>query len=393
MVNLDITKIAMPVDHFTVVSVLVPDGSGGTTTKYFTQTEYTDLLRNALVKALKDARDTGVDNGVLVDVNATIVAASNAYWNDVAVPLLNESKTSCTFAQANLVTVAAEAHSDEILGIARPEFGPAYAAALQNCWKEETATCMTMSPGRYAGLKALAREMAIEGVLKADGTEPDPLHPTWCGDINGYFTITRDELTDIGGSASIVEHAVTHAVIWLSAHQLRWWNQDGTFTVQGTVSNPTHSVADVTGDYTDNETWPWQDSTCTIDTAAHSVLNQVPVGASLSPRSYSPTTGAATATQGLSVAGYPVPIPGLDGTLTGSNTCSSVLGGPYYFNWWTPVIDQQYPLTVDAAKGDVNAGWDNTVSDGDGYTHTVHYAIDANLHVDGLKDFLAAGHP
>ena len=38
----------------------------------------------------------------------------------------------------------------------------------------------------------------------------------------------------------------------------------------------------------------------------------------------------------------------------------------------------------------MNTAWDNTVTDG--YGGTDHYVIGAHLHVDGLKEFIAAGH-
>ena len=391
----DTTRIAMPVNHFTVVTALVPDGSGGTTTKYFTQTEYTETLHNAVVRAVESVRDGGVDNGPIVDVTGTIVAASDAYWQNVALPLLTESQSSCTFAQANLITVLQAVHEDAALGISRPAWGPGYAKALQNCWKEETAACMTMAPTRYSGLIALAREMAIYGVSTAAGTEPDPFTVPWCGDVNGFINVTRQENVDLNSNGtSIVTRDQTRAVVWFSATAMKWWNADGTFTLAAGSDNPTHSTSDISADYTDNEVWPDDPGTCTVDWSAHSVLSQAPAGASLDHLSFSPVTGAATESQGLTVAGWPVPIPEPDGTLTGSDTCSNTTSAdPYYFSWWTPLINEQYHLSVDPTTGDVTTSWDRTVSDGDGYTHTVHYLIDANLHVDGLKEFIAAGRP
>jgi hypothetical protein len=397
MVFPDTSKIAMPVNHFTVITALVSDGNGGTTTQYFTQTEYTATLHNAVVRAVESVRDGAVDNGPIIDVNGTIVAASNAYWNNVALPLLTQSETSCTFAKANLITVLEAVHEDAVLGITRPAWSPSYAKSLQNCWKEETTACMTMVPSRYSGLIALAREMAIQGVTTSAGTEPDPFNVTWCGDINGYINITRQENMDLASNGtSVVTRDGTHAVVWFSATALKWWNSDGTFTLTAGSDNPPHSTSDIVADYTDNETWPQTPGTpsCIVDWSAHSVLSQAPTGASLDHRSFSPTTGAATASQGLSVAGWPVQVPAPDGTLTGSDSCSQVTTTQkHIFNWSGPLTNQQFNLSVDTTKGDITTHWDHTDTDGDGYTHSIHYVIEADLHVNGLKDFIAAGHP
>jgi len=188
---------------------------------------------------------------------------------------------------------------------------------------------------------------------------------------------------------------VTQAVIWFSGTSLKWWNQDGTITLTATQPNPTNSSADVTGAYTDHQTYDdGNGGVCTIDWSGHPDLHQAPVGVNVAHLTFSPTTGAATANQGLSVVGWPVPIPQLDSALTGSDGCSGGAPPPYFFDWYGALSTQQYPLTLDAAKGDVIAGWDHTADEsGAGFTRTIDYTINANLHVAGLKEFLAAGKP
>lgn len=386
----DATRLAMPVDHFTVVTVLVPNGDGTSTTQYFTQTEYTATLHNMLAQAIERARNAAVDSGGPVDINGTIVAASNQYWHDLALPLLEQSKSSCTFARANMTTVAAAVHDDAALGIDRPEWNPGLAAVLQNCWKEATATCMTMAPGRYSAIVGLAREMALLGVSASDGTDPDPFALDWCGDANGYITIIRDEVTEAGSTSA---HEVARATVWVSTTAFKWWNQDGTFTLTAAAQNPTYSSVDLAADYVYHETYQWDDRTCTIHLEGHPALHQAPVGASLDHRAFSPATGVATSTQGLSIVGYPVTIPTLDPTLSGSDSCHDGPNPTHGYAWWTPVSWEGYTLTVDAGKGDVLVSWDHTIDDGDGYTHTVRSVIEADIHIDGLKGFVATGPP
>lgn len=222
-------------------------------------------------------------------------------------------------------------------------------------------------------------------------------HEGWRPSANGYIEVSRQLDVQVGptGGSSETSRELTRAIIWFSAGSLKWWNPDGTLTLTASMPDPTNSFADVTGDYTDHETWAKVDgSTCAIDWSGHPALHQAPVGVSMAHMAFSPTTGAATATQGLSVVGWPGTLPQLDPNLTGSDGCNGGTTSTHIFNWDGALLDQQYSLALDPATGDVNVAWDHTADESDtGYTRTVHSIVNANLHVAGLKEYIAAGKP
>ncbi len=391
IVGLDTGSLTVPVNHFTMVAVVVPDGSGGTTTRYFTQAEYAQSLRNAIVEAMERSRNASIDTGLGPDVTQTILAASDLFWDNVVEPILQRSATDCAFARDNLITAVTAARNDQLLGLDRPSLNPGLAAALSNCWEEETATCMTMAPGRFVTLLATLRQLQLLGVTPPAHTPQNYDEVGWCGTANGFVSIIRSQDQPLF-EGEVAEE--TRATIWVSARGLISWNSDGTFSVGVVSDDPTTSASDIVGDFSSHLTYPGADGeTCTSDWEAHHVLSGAPTAANLARTDFSASTGVATTAQGLVVGSFPVPVPVLETTRTGSDSCPDTAGQlDATFDWSRALTDadQPYVLTADAIRGSLRTTWDNTVTRP---SITTRVRIDADIHLAGLTDFLEAGPP